>query len=97
MRLPRVDWIAVGCSLIAVPFWAAAVVNCGAAPTPAQQVDMSFWTALDTKCVAQSSSRAEADKCADVQRIAACGPGGALADAGPACADVRLSDGGRPQ
>ena len=32
----------------------------------------------------------------DANRVAACGAGGSYADAGVACANVRLSDGGKP-
>lgn len=74
-----------------------ALAGCKASlPTPAQQVDEGFWASLDAKCLAESATKAEADKCADVQRIAGCSDGGSFADAGEACANVRLSDGGRP-
>lgn len=69
---------------------------CAASPTPAQQIDLGFWAANDARCEAQSSTKPELDACRDGSRIAACGPGGSFADAGAACADVRLSDGGRP-
>ena len=75
----------------------AALANggCAASPTPAQQIDLGFWAADDARCVAQSSTRAQADVCADHNRIAACGDGGTFADSG-ACVGVKLSDGGRP-
>jgi hypothetical protein len=64
-------------------------------PTPAQQIDEGLWTAGDAKCLTLPT-RAQYDACADANRIAACGPGGAFVDAGAACANVRLSDGGKP-
>ena len=70
--------------------------GCGAnTPSPQQQVIEGQWTFLDAKCLALPT-KAEADRCADVNREAACGPGGALAEAGVACERVRLSDGGIP-
>ena len=65
-------------------------------PTPAQQLDEGLWTAGDAKCIATGSTRAEIDACRDQLRIAGCGPNGSFADAGQACANVHLSDGGRP-
>ena len=76
----------------------AALANggCGSSlPTPAQEIDLGYWTALDAKCLAQPT-RALYDQCADANRVAACGAGGSYADAGVACANVRLSDGGKP-
>ncbi len=74
----------------------AALANggCGG-PTPAQQIDVGFWGANDAVCIKNASTRAQADACLDANRIALCGDGGLLADSG-ACADVKLSDGGRP-
>jgi hypothetical protein len=65
-------------------------------PTPAQQIDEGLWTAGDAKCLAENGTRAAVDACQDALRVAACGPGGSFADAGVACQDVRLSDGGKP-
>ena len=67
-----------------------------AMPSAAQQSDEGYWTALDAKCIADNGTRASIDACRDQMRIAACGPGGTYADAGVACDDVRLSDGGKP-
>ena len=73
------------------------VMACGSAlPTPAQQLDVGIFDAQDAKCIAANSTRASIDACRDGVREAACGAGGAFADAGVACENVRLSDGGRP-
>jgi hypothetical protein len=74
---------------------AAAVWACAAAPTPAQQIDLGFWAANDAVCVKNSTTREQAEACMDANRVAMCSDGGILADSG-GCADVRLSDGGRP-
>ncbi len=75
----------------------AALYACASAPTPAQQLDEGLWTAGDAKCIATGATRADVDACRDALRVAACGPGGSFADAGNACQDVRLSDGGKVQ
>ena len=76
----------------------AVMLACGAGtPTPAQQFDEGLWTAGDAKCLATGATRADVDACRDALRVAACGPGGSFADAGNACQDVRLSDGGKVQ
>jgi hypothetical protein len=72
----------------------AALDGCGAGPTPQQQIDVGFWTANDAVCLRNATTKAQADSCADQQRILECGDGGILADSS-ACVDVRLSDGGK--
>ena len=76
----------------------AALANGGckeALPSASQQIDEAYWTALDAKCLTLPT-RAQYDACADANRVAACGAGGTYADAGVACQNVRLSDGGKP-
>lgn len=65
-------------------------------PTRAEQIDEGVWTVMDAKCDAESATRAADDACKDQNRVAACGDGGSFVDAGSACANVRLSNGGKP-
>lgn len=73
----------------------AGLAHCAAAPTPAQQLQVGEFTADDGVCIANATSRAQADQCRDSIRHAFCGAGGILADSG-GCVNVRLSDGGLP-
>lgn len=90
-----VVWLAL--ALCAGMCLAGAVTGCGASPTPAQVIDLGFWTANDQACLAKHfPTKAELDACLDYSRIAGCGDGGTFVDAAGACDHVRLSDGGLP-
>ena len=76
---------------------ALCLVACGAAaPTPMQQANEAHFDGDQAMCHLNSATRAAEDKCRDAVKEVYCGDGGALAAVPPACADVRLSDGGAP-
>jgi hypothetical protein len=88
--------MAAGLGLAGAMLVLAGLAHCGAAPTPAQQLDVAAWTAVDALCVQRAGTRAAADDCRDRERVMFCGAdGGIMSDSG-SCINVTLSNGLRP-
>ena len=90
--MSRTWWLAF--ALLAMGTWMGA---CGSStPTPVQQAGVGAWGADDAVCITNGTTKASVDKCRDELRTLFCGAdGGILADSG-GCANVTLSDGGKP-